>query len=242
MGFEDLAFLFACENRNRGILRMNFDEAALLWKAVRATDGEVLEIGRRYGGSTVLLLAASATRRVTSIDLAPEHHPEVQAVFDRPEQASRLRLVVGDSRTRVAGATFGFALIDGDHTSDGVLADVEAHWPSLAGAHAVLCAFHDAVPNRGLHPEFGMDVIGDTASRHLNQPLLTNHFVGIECVCTELVASSVATPWGSAGSMLVLRKTGELPADFGARVRRRLTTWGYPDGVPDLALFPVPPV
>jgi predicted O-methyltransferase YrrM len=91
-GFEDVAFLFTSDNRNRGTLRMNFDEAALLWKSVRATHGGVLEIGRRFGGSTVLLALAAPDRTITSIDIAPEHAPVAQAFFDRPEIAARLEL------------------------------------------------------------------------------------------------------------------------------------------------------
>jgi len=229
-GFEDLAFLFACENRNRCILRMNFDEAALLWKAARATHGDVLEVGRRYGGSTVLLATAASDRQVTSVDLAPEHHPVAEAFFARPENARRLRLLVGNSRAPMKDRAFGFALIDGDHTSEGVLADVEAHWPSLRGVAPVLCAFHDALPNTGLRPDLGPEAIADAARRHVDDSRLTNHFIGIECLCRELVDAGVATVWGEAGSMQVLTKIGELPADFGTNVRRRLAGWTTPAG------------
>lgn len=227
-GFEDLAFLFTCENRNRHILRMNFDEAAMLWKAARATYGDVLEVGRRYGGSTVLLATAAPDRRLTSIDLAPEHHPAADAFFTRPENAGRLRLLIGDSRVPVTDGVFGFALIDGDHTSEGVLADVEAHWPALRGVPPVLCAFHDAIPNAGLRPDVGSEALADAARRHVDDSRLTNHFVGIECVCRELVNAGAATIWGEAGSLQVLRKAGELPAAFSANVRRRLAQWTTP--------------
>src|SRR5207245_8520064 len=36
-GFEDLAWIFTCDSRNRGLVRQGFDEAAVLWKAVKAT-------------------------------------------------------------------------------------------------------------------------------------------------------------------------------------------------------------
>src|ERR1700724_4312253 len=67
--FEDLVWLFTCDSRNRGLIRQGFDEAALLWKAVKATAGNILEIGRNLAGSTVLLAAAAAERTVYSVDL-----------------------------------------------------------------------------------------------------------------------------------------------------------------------------
>src|SRR5436309_15963592 len=68
-GFEDLAWIFTCASRNRGLIRQGFDEAAILWKAVKATSGNILEIGRNLAGSTVLLAAAAGPdREIYSID------------------------------------------------------------------------------------------------------------------------------------------------------------------------------
>src|SRR2546430_7796571 len=58
-GFASLAWRFTCDSRNRGLIRQGFDEAALLWKAVKASSGNILEIGRNLAGSTVLLAAAA---------------------------------------------------------------------------------------------------------------------------------------------------------------------------------------
>ena len=65
-GFEDLAWLFTCDSRNRGLIRQGFDEAALLWKAVKTTTGNILEIGRNFGGSTVLLAVAGPDREIAA--------------------------------------------------------------------------------------------------------------------------------------------------------------------------------
>ena len=68
-GFEDLSWLFTCDSRNRGRIRQGFDEAALLWKAAKATAGNILEIGRNLAGSTALLAAAAdPDRAIFSID------------------------------------------------------------------------------------------------------------------------------------------------------------------------------
>jgi predicted O-methyltransferase YrrM len=187
-GFEDLAFLFHCSNRDRGVVRMNFDEAALLWKAVTWTQGTILEIGRCQGGSTVLLMAAAHGRRVVSVDWAPIHHPVCQAIFDAAAPGL-LDLRVADSRAAIP-ETFGLLFIDGDHTYEGVAADTKTHWPALAMGG--LAAYHDAVPGPG-RAHMGKDA----------------HFPGVNRLCGEIVEAGLAKEVEWAGSLLVLEKTGE---------------------------------
>lgn len=197
MGFEELAWLFASTTHNRGIIRQDFNEAALLWSAVRSSRGPMLEIGRRHGGSTVLLLLSGSDRSILSIDSEPAHHPICDHYFQRPDIAARLTLKVGDSRIPVV-ATFGFAFIDGDHTYEGVRADVVAHWNALREFEGVppSVVFHDAVPNSQ-----GVD---HTSSHH----------DGVQKVCEELVAQGCAIRRGVAGSSLWLQKINDLPPEF----------------------------
>lgn len=196
--FSDLAWLFTCNNLNRGILRQNFDEAALLWRAVRSSEGAILEIGRRHGGSTALLLEAAGDRPVTSIDLAPEHNPGCEVMFQRiiASHPDRLNLIIGNSRVPMGeGTCWGLMFIDGDHTYEGVKADIVAHWAELSkGSPAV---FHDAVPNDGLSYEGKL-----------------NHHEGVRRVCDELIAHGCAVSVASAGSSLWLEKRAELPEGY----------------------------
>ncbi|WP_127960350.1 class I SAM-dependent methyltransferase [Serratia microhaemolytica] len=195
MNFEDLAFLFTNDNRNRGVIRMNFDEAACLWRAVKSTEGNILEIGRRHGGSTVLLLAASEPdRKVISVDLEPAHHASADSFFVRPEIASRLELVIGDSRIP-RGETLGLLFVDGDHSYEGVVADIVAHWAQLVPCGLVV--FHDAVPNDGL--------------AHINE---INHCPGVTEACRRMQKAGIAISIASAGSVLVMKKLAELSNDI----------------------------
>ena len=58
-GFEDLSFLFWSSPLNRRFIRLDFDEAAALYKAVKSIpNAHGIEIGRFNGGSTVLLAFA----------------------------------------------------------------------------------------------------------------------------------------------------------------------------------------
>jgi len=199
--FADLAWLFTCDNRNRGIIRQNFDEAALLWRAVKASGGPILEIGRRHGGTTVLLTTAAAGRRVTSLDIEPAHLPPCEAFFDRVRAADPdcLELLVASSHQPLPGRWFGLLFIDGDHSYEGVRADVLAHWSSLrpVDGRPALAVFHDAVPNGGLD--------------HAGHP---NHCEGVQRLCGELLTLGIAERVEAAGSSLLLRKLAELPADW----------------------------
>lgn len=179
--FSELAWLFTCDNRNRGLIRMNFDEAALLWRAVRETNGDILEIGSRFGGSTILLAASG--RHVVTIDIDPYWSDRVKDVL-----RGRVELIVGDStHVDLGERKFGLALIDGEHSLSGVAGDVRNHWRNIEVGGLV--AFHDAVANDGLRYE-----------------KKDNHFAGVWIICQALLMSGDASEWGRAGSMLVLRK------------------------------------
>ena len=223
-GFEDLAWLFTCDSRNRGRIRQGFDEAALLWKAVKATSGNILEIGRNLAGSTVLLAAAAGPdREIYSIDKRSNEDRACKSYLARSEHKLRVHLLVADSRAALQNLKFGFLFVDGDHTFEGVLADLVAHWNAVRATDEMtgLVAFHDALPNENFKWR--------DADRKMNRLWirLKNKFrkqqkpevapgyePGILKVCDELIRQGLASKWRSAGSMLVLRKLADLPRNF----------------------------
>lgn len=221
--FEDLTWLFSCDSRNRGIIRQGFDEAALLWKAVKATAGNILEIGRNRAGSTVLLAAAGYGRSVYSVDIKSKYDALCREFLARPENKERVHLLVADSRQPLSNLKFGFLFIDGDHTFEGVLADVAAHWNALqlSGRNSPLAAFHDALPNENFKWRDTDRRVNRLWIRLKNKfrkrqkpEIAPDYEPGVFRVCDELVRQGLATRWRSAGSMLVLRKLADLPRDF----------------------------
>ena len=223
-GFEDLAWLFTCDSRNRGLIRQGFDEAALLWKAVKASSGNILEIGRNLAGSTVLLAAAADEARVIySIDNRSNEHRACKNYLAQLPNNERVRLLVADSRMPLANGRFGMLFIDGDHTFEGVLADVVAHWNALESVDnkPALAAFHDALPNDNFKWRDADRRLNRVWTRLKNKfrkrqkaEVAPDYSPGVKRVCDELVRQGAAMRWSSTGSMLVLQKMADLPPNF----------------------------
>jgi predicted O-methyltransferase YrrM len=159
-GFEDLAFLFASNQLNHGIVSLQLDEAALLFRlARRAPEGATLvEIGRFKGGSTLLLASAlPPAAQLWSYDLhvairadmsGSQLDAELRTALERYGLAERVHLVVGDSRTASPPPLAAYLVfVDGDHRYEGARADYE-RWSELVapGGHLL---FHDAVDSGG---------------------------------------------------------------------------------------------
>jgi hypothetical protein len=229
-GFEDLAWIFTCDSRNRGLIRQGFDEAGVLWKAVKATSGNILEIGRNLAGSTVLLAAAGAPdREIYSIDNRSNEDRACKDYLARSANKGRVHLLVADSRAPLPNLRFGLLFIDGDHTFEGVLADMVGHWNGLqsSGEYPALAAFHDALPNDNFKWR--------DADRRLNRlwirvknkfrrrqkpEIAPGYDPGVLKVCDELIRQGLAVKWRSAGSMLVMRKLADLPGNFSEIARK----------------------
>jgi predicted O-methyltransferase YrrM len=188
LGFEDLATLFTVGRFNRGVIRMDFDEAALLYKWVRDLPKPVqgLEIGRGWGGSTLLLaIAAGESGVIHSVQLDETHDDELMSVARHGGVDGRLRLLIGDSRTIAFDQEVDFVLIDGAREYDVAKSDhlrfgAKVKVGGLIFHHDMAQARPDATSSQDL--------------RKLKQEILTHH------------AGSVQVE-AEAGSLLVLRKT-----------------------------------
>ena len=116
-GFEDIVTLFSIGRFNRGVIRLELDEAALLFKTVQSMDAPVgVEIGRGWGGSTMLLaIAVGEKGKIKSVELTPTHDEELAKILESGGISNRVELIVGDSRKADVGRTLDFAFIDGCH-------------------------------------------------------------------------------------------------------------------------------
>lgn len=145
-GFAGCAWLLDANHLNHGLARLRLDEAAYLYRLTASLGApRAVEIGRFQGGTTFLLAHAGA--EVLSVDLDVEAQAVRAAALaealTRAGLRERVTLVVADSRAYPAAeGAYDLLFVDGDHSRDGVLADVQNWWPALrSGGHAL---FHDA--------------------------------------------------------------------------------------------------
>jgi predicted O-methyltransferase YrrM len=126
---------------------MSVNERLLLYALVLGVRPvRCLEIGTFRGGSALIMTAALddvGAGRLVCVDPSPQMTPAHWAQIEH-----RAKMLVGPSPTVLgqardaAGGPFDFVLVDGDHTREGVIADVEGILPLLADdAHVLL---HDA--------------------------------------------------------------------------------------------------
>ncbi len=147
--FEDLDWLLESNSANKGLMLLQFDEAAFLFRLVRSQPAaQILEIGRYYGGSAFLFAVASDDNSmVTSIDIAPQNDQLLQLALKKSGLAQKVRLLVGDSREgEVIPDFYDLVFVDGDHSYKGAGDDYE-HWKKAVKRGGYL-AFHNAAGGR----------------------------------------------------------------------------------------------
>ena len=165
LNFEDLSGLFASSLLNHGVIGMTIRQAAYVFGLARRIGARrAIEVGRWRGGSTVALAAGMGRLgKVWSIDTGEKAErllgndgldPDVETEAFCSRFGLDVELLVGDSHTiDVDVDNVDIALIDGDHTYEGVRSDVERFGRLLRPGGALLLddAFDDFfVPS---HPE-----------------------------------------------------------------------------------------
>lgn len=173
--FEDLMYLFSSCVENRGIVRLNLKEAALLYKIAKMTNANIVEIGRKYGGSALLLASAvGPDQKVYSIDIVNHKHLKTH-ISMAPKSVQDKLVLFTDTSANVAkkwNEIVDLVFIDGDHTYKAVKQDIEMWCPFIkSGGFAV---FHDVVGTN-----LGLDKLTDN--------LVSKGWIFVESADTMLV-------------------------------------------------------
>src|SRR5207244_12812924 len=82
--FEDLDWLLASNEANKGLMLLQFDEAAFLFRLVRSQPAaQIVEVGRFYGGTAFLFpVGGDADVRVVSVDIGPKDRYVLAVVLE----------------------------------------------------------------------------------------------------------------------------------------------------------------
>lgn len=153
MNFEDLAFLFTSSTANRGLCRLDFDEAACVYKhvkylALNNSNIQGIEIGRAAGGSTILILSAFLEGKgfLISLDNKPTNDILLTERLSKLKLLPLVHLVKMDSRFYTTKMEFNFAFIDGDHSYEATKRDYEKFGSKVKPGGYII--FHDMGQSR----------------------------------------------------------------------------------------------
>ena len=152
--FAHLLWLFNSPRETRDIIKLDLHEAGLLYKYAKQTwieprklfhhtgkGNTILEIGRYWGGSTVLLAMATHNSdvNVVSVDVVTGcHDPDVDDWLNNYEEKDRIDIRVDNSHA-MENIPLSMLFVDGDHSYEGIKKDFIHHWNYLNGD----CLAHD---------------------------------------------------------------------------------------------------
>ena len=144
--FSELLWMFNSVRETRDIIRLDLNEAGLLYKWAKLhhpvlKNNVILEIGRYSGGSLVLLAMATHNTevKIISIDCIEGcHDPDVDDWLNEYDEKHRLDIRVGNSHT-MENIQLSMLFVDGDHSYEGCKKDFDHHWNWVDGP--ILC--HD---------------------------------------------------------------------------------------------------
>lgn len=127
-----------------GFIRLCPWEGDYLYAMAALAKKGIVETGRFYGGSTFLLACANPKVPIYSIDIDPQDDEKLKNIFADQNIGKRVDLIVGDSQKGRFKQVkkYDFLFIDGDHSYQGCLNDLNNWFPRLEkGGHIIL---HDS--------------------------------------------------------------------------------------------------
>jgi len=135
-GFEDCYWLFSSNMLNHGLVRLQLDEAAYLYRLVHSLGApRVVELGRYKGGMTFLLAAAGAQVLSLDDDSLPGQHDfltSLEQALEHFHLSGHVKAVVGDALTYpVAAESADLVVVDFAKTYAMAQAGFEHWWPAV---------------------------------------------------------------------------------------------------------------
>ncbi len=125
-------------------IRLDPWEAEYLFIVAQRAKAGIVEIGRFNGGSAFVMACANDAVPIFSIDIAPQNDERLKHIFQKTNIGRNVKLIIGDSQHRKYNDINAYDLlfVDGDHSYEGAMNDLENWWEGLAVGGHVVC--HDA--------------------------------------------------------------------------------------------------
>lgn len=150
-------------------------EMEYIFTVARRAKKGILETGRFNGGSLfVMAMAAARGVPLHSIDLAPQNDDLLRQLLATHCPDANVNIITGDSQHTkypVIGE-LDLLFIDGDHSYEGCMADIENWYENLAPNGHLL--FHDAYQG----PHGVQDAVIDFMDRHPELQVIQPPFIG----------------------------------------------------------------
>jgi hypothetical protein len=147
-------------------------EGEYLFHVARRARVAIVEVGRFKGGSTLLVACAAPKVPIYSIDCSPQYDERLQQIFEATGEGRNVDLIVGDSQRGQFPyvGPYDVLFIDGDHSYEGITADISNWYGGLAKNGHML--FHDS------HKPGVQDAIADFITAHPEAHVLLTPFMG----------------------------------------------------------------
>ena len=162
-------------------IRLDPNEMEYLFMVGKAAKRGIVEIGRLNGGSTLCLAFANTKTPIYSIDINPRDDNFLTELFENLGVGQNVNLITGSSHdTTIINSIsdVDMLFVDGDHSYEGCLNDLNLWWERLIPGGHIVChdCYHGGDPQNAII-DF---LIGKNVIMHKSPFIAIKHWISNE--------------------------------------------------------------